>query len=77
LTSANGYCPKKASAKLPIIPLETALLILGAATVLFCIPLLRGMVKSNRLDGIRVAAAFTREENWYRISRYGAKCLIG
>jgi hypothetical protein len=73
---AYEYQIMKEPALIPIVPPDSVLLILGAVTILFCIPLVLRMVKPNRLYGIRVPAAFTSDANWYRINSYGAKCLF-
>jgi uncharacterized membrane protein len=47
----------------------------GIFTVLVCRPLIAGKVKPNGLYGIRTPAAFSSEENWYRVNRIGGQIL--
>jgi hypothetical protein len=61
---------------LPIVPPATVLILLGIATALAVLPLLAGLVKPNRFYGIRVAAAFVSEQNWYAINSFGAKRFL-
>jgi len=41
------------------------------------VPLIVGRVRPNRAYGIRIPAAFTSEEAWYRVNRHGGWCLLG
>ena len=48
------------------------LVLVGSFTVLTSIPLVFGWVPMNRFGyGFPFAAAFTSEENWYAINRFG------
>ncbi len=49
---------------------------LGALLVALAIPLIRRIVRPNRVYGIRIPAAFASEEAWYRINRHGGFCLL-
>lgn len=40
------------------------------------VPLIRGAVPPNRWYGVRIAKAFSSEENWYRLNRYGGTLLL-
>jgi hypothetical protein len=41
-----------------------------------CIPLIRGDVKMNGCYGVRFKKSFESEENWYKINKYGGRCLV-
>lgn len=54
----------------------TVLILLGAVTVLFSVPLLLRRVRPNCFYGIRIAAAFRSERHWYAINAFGARRFI-
>lgn len=49
---------------------------LGLLTAFVALPLFFGLVGPNRWFGIRLAAAFVSEENWYAINSYGGLCFL-
>ena len=61
---------------MPIVPISTVLVGLGALTGIISIPLLFDMVPPNRLYGVRTRASFASESNWYSINRFGAKRFL-
>ena len=63
--------------------MSTTGIILGASSILcavlfvvLAVPLYNGSVEMNRWYGFRIRKAFSSEENWYKINRYGAKRLM-
>jgi len=63
--------------------MTTSGLILGLYCIFFAaliigisIPLYLGKVKKNRWYGVRIPKAFTSDDNWYKINRYGGKRMI-
>jgi hypothetical protein len=48
----------------------------GVLFVLISVPLVTKKVPMNKLYGFRLSKAFTSQENWYKINRYGGKQLI-
>lgn len=44
--------------------------------VLISIPLLKDKIPMNYFYGMRVPKAFTSDENWYLVNRYGARQMI-
>lgn len=48
-----------------------ALVIIGVS-----IPLIKEKVPMNQMYGVRIPIAFESGENWYKVNRYGGKCLI-
>jgi SdpI/YfhL protein family len=61
---------------MPVLPPDLVLMLLGGLTLFLSLPLLLGLVGPNRFYGIRVAAAFSSERNWYAINRYGAAAFM-
>lgn len=49
----------------------------GALFVLIDLPLLFDLVPMNRWYGVRIPKSYSSDENWYKLNRFGAKCLIG
>jgi SdpI/YfhL protein family len=56
---------------------------IGAGTIIFafvlcgaCLPLLLGKIGRNKWYGFRGPKAFESEENWEKINRYGAGCMM-
>lgn len=60
----------------PIASPATVLIILGAVTAVFSVPLLLRRVRPNCYYGIRIAAAFRSERDWYAINAFGARRFI-
>ena len=48
----------------------------GVISIVISIPLLYGKVPMNHAYGFRIRKAFTSNENWYAINRYGARQLM-
>jgi len=48
----------------------------GILFIVISLPLLRGSIPMNRFYGFRISKAFTSDENWYAINKYGAEVLI-
>ena len=48
----------------------------AALFVVLSVALLQGNVKMNRWYGFRIKKAFSSEENWYKINRYGARRVM-
>jgi hypothetical protein len=48
---------------------------LGALSIGLAVPLIRRRIRPNAWYGIRIPAAFSSEEAWYRINRHGGKSL--
>jgi len=44
--------------------------------LLFCIPLVLGLVPRNRFYGIRTLKTLAEENYWYRANRYGGWVLV-
>jgi uncharacterized membrane protein len=65
--------PNSALEVMRIIPL--IVIAAGILTALVCRPLIQGKVKPNRLYGIRTPLAFSSEENWYKVNRFGGWLL--
>jgi len=61
---------------MPVIPPAVVLMLLGSVTAFAALPMLFGLVRPNRFYGIRVAAAFESEQNWYTINRFGGSRLL-
>ena len=51
-------------------------LLLGILMIVLPIPLLTGRIPRNIWYGVRIPKAYTSDENWKAINRYGAKVLI-
>ena len=41
-----------------------------------CLPLLLGRIERNKWYGFRGPKAFESEDNWIKINRYGARCMV-
>jgi hypothetical protein len=48
----------------------------GILFILISIPLVLEKIPMNRLYGFRVQKAFSSDENWFKINRYGGSQLI-
>ena len=48
----------------------------GLVTALICWPLIKGKIGPNRFYGVRTPLAFSSEENWYKVNRYGGLLLF-
>jgi uncharacterized membrane protein len=44
--------------------------------ILVCLPLTKDKIPPNRYYGMRLPKAFTSDEAWYAINRYGGKQMI-
>jgi uncharacterized membrane protein len=51
-------------------------LLAGIAIASISVPLIKGRVAPNRSYGIRIPVAFTSEENWYRVNRFGGRIFF-
>jgi uncharacterized membrane protein len=61
---------------MPILPISTVLIGLGALTGIISVPLLFDLVPPNRFYGIRLRASFASEQSWYAINRFGGKRFL-
>ena len=52
------------------------LLLCGGVTAALCVPLMQGKVGPNKIYGIRTRAAFSSEENWYRLQKSGGRIFV-
>ena len=58
------------------IDVGASLLLAGILVLLLSLPLVRGSIPRNGLDGIRVRKAFESDANWYAINRFGGLQMI-
>jgi uncharacterized membrane protein len=61
-------------AAMRIVP--TVIALAGFITALICWPLIKGKIGPNRFYGVRTPLAFSSEENWYKVNRYGGLLLF-
>jgi uncharacterized membrane protein len=71
MSTIMSVSPDDAMRIMPFLNLMT-----GIVASLISVPLIRGKVPPNSLYGIRTKFAFSSEENWYRINRYGGKMFL-
>ena len=56
---------------------RTSILVMGLLLALLSLPLIGRRVPMNRFYGVRTAAAFKSEQNWYEINAYGGWQMLG
>lgn len=57
-------------------PVAIVLLWAALLTIALARPLIKGRVKMNPWYGVRIPTAFTSDENWYELNRYGGRLLF-
>jgi uncharacterized membrane protein len=59
-----------------LVFVPAVVLLSGIVIALVCRPLIQGKVAPNPFYGIRTKLAFSSEENWYRVNRFGGRLMF-